>query len=64
MISYGFIKPENYSLPDVFVHYSEIEEKGVTSLEKGQLIEFTLEIIPKGPIGKKVRFVKNPKKPG
>jgi len=63
-LKYGFIKPDNESIPDVLVHYSNISEPDTTSLTKGQSVEFTLRMGMKGPIGKEVRLVKNSKKPG
>ena len=44
---YGFIAREGD--PDVFVHYSAIEEQGFRSLEEGDRVEFSLEQTPKGP---------------
>ena len=44
---YGFIQREDG--PDVFVHFSAIEEDGYRSLREGQQVEFTIEEGPKGP---------------
>ena len=44
---YGFIEPEEG--PDVFVHYSAIQEGGFRNLEEGERVEFTIESSPKGP---------------
>ena len=43
---YGFISSE--SGEDVFVHYSEIQEKGYRSLDEGQEVEFEIEKDTKG----------------
>ena len=44
---YGFIETDDG--PDVFVHYTAIQEEGFRTLEEGQLVEF--ETVPgtKGP---------------
>jgi CspA family cold shock protein len=44
---YGFIQREDG--PDVFVHFSAIEEDGYRTLAEGQQVEFTIEEGPKGP---------------
>jgi CspA family cold shock protein len=44
---YGFIQREDG--PDVFVHYSAIQEDGYRSLQEGQQVEFSIEEGPKGP---------------
>jgi len=49
---YGFI--EQPGSPDIFVHYSAIEEKGFKSLEEGQKVEFEVVLGPKGPQAEKV----------
>lgn len=38
---YGFIAQEKGR--DVFVHYTDIQEKGFRSLDEGQLVEFEIE---------------------
>ena len=43
---YGFI--EQPGSPDIFVHYSAIEEKGFKSLEEGQKVEFEAQQGKKG----------------
>ena len=43
---YGFIEQENG--PDVFVHYSAIEDQGFKTLSEGQEVEFEIENGPKG----------------
>ena len=45
---YGFIEQSD-GRPDVFVHYSAIQEEGYKSLKEGQLVEFDLIEGPKGP---------------
>ncbi|MFW5988391.1 MAG: cold shock domain-containing protein [bacterium] len=44
---YGFIELEDED--DVFVHHSEIQEEGFTSLEEDQEVEFEVEETEKGP---------------
>ena len=44
---YGFI--ERAEGPDVFVHYSAIQEDGYRSLKEGEEVEFVIEDGPKGP---------------
>lgn len=43
---YGFIEQEDG--PDVFVHYSAIQDDGYRNLEENQRVEFTVEQGPKG----------------
>ena len=43
---YGFIGRENGD--DVFVHFSSIQSDGYRKLEKGQVVEFSVEEGPKG----------------
>lgn len=43
---YGFI--ERQGGPDVFVHFSAIEQDGYRSLQEGQQVEFSIEQGPKG----------------
>ena len=45
---YGFIEQQD-GRPDVFVHYSAIQEDGYKSLKEGQVVEFDLIEGPKGP---------------
>lgn len=45
---YGFIQQEG-GQPDVFVHYSAIQDEGFRSLREGQQVEFIIEQGPKGP---------------
>lgn len=45
---YGFIEPDGAG-DDVFVHYSEILDKGFKTLEEGQRVEFSVEKGSKGP---------------
>jgi CspA family cold shock protein len=44
---YGFIAQE--SGPDVFVHFSAIQDEGFKSLAEGQQVEFEVIQGPKGP---------------
>jgi CspA family cold shock protein len=50
---FGFISRE--SDPDVFVHFSAIEDSGFKSLNEGQAVEFEVSEGPKGPQASKVR---------
>jgi len=43
---YGFITPEEG--PDVFVHYSAIQDSGYRKLEEGERVEFTITEGQKG----------------
>ena len=43
---YGFIQSEDGS--DVFVHHSEIQGNGYSSLEEDQQVEFQIKQGPKG----------------
>lgn len=43
---YGFITRENGE--DVFVHFSNIQEEGFKSLEKGQRVSFEVQKTEKG----------------
>jgi cold shock protein len=38
---YGFIQPEDGS-PDVFVHISDVENAGMSSLKEGQRLSYDL----------------------
>jgi CspA family cold shock protein len=44
---YGFIEREDG--PDVFVHFSAIQEDGYRSLKEGEAVEFDIENGEKGP---------------
>jgi CspA family cold shock protein len=52
---YGFIAREGE--PDVFVHYSAIEQDGFRSLAQGQAVEFDLVEGPKGLFASNVKRV-------
>ena len=52
---FGFITQENG--PDVFVHYSAIEETGFKSLNEGDSVQFEVVQGPKGPQAKSVKRV-------
>ncbi|HOA70282.1 MAG: cold shock domain-containing protein [Bacillota bacterium] len=43
---YGFIQREDG--PDVFVHYTAIQEEGFRTLNEGDLVEFNIIEGPKG----------------
>ena len=44
---YGYIEQEDG--PDVFVHYSAIEEQGFKTLSEGQEVEFEMKQGDRGP---------------
>ncbi|HMG33271.1 MAG TPA: cold shock domain-containing protein [Blastocatellia bacterium] len=52
---YGFI--EQPGLPDVFVHYSAIQQDGYKSLKQGEAVEFEIVQGPKGPQAEGVKRV-------
>jgi CspA family cold shock protein len=52
---FGFISQE--SGPDVFVHFSAIEETGYRSLNENDKVEFEVSQGPKGPQAGKVRRI-------
>jgi cold shock protein len=52
---YGFISQE--SGPDVFVHFSAIQEQGYRSLNENDKVEFEVSQGPKGPQAGNVRLV-------
>lgn len=49
---FGFIEQENG--PDVFVHFSEIQDEGFKTLEEGQKVTFGVSQGQKGPQASKV----------
>ncbi|MFF0220514.1 cold-shock protein [Streptomyces vinaceus] len=54
---YGFIQQDQPNLPDVFVHYSEIEGHGFKSLDEGQRVEFGVTQGQKGPQAEGVKVI-------
>jgi cold shock protein len=44
---YGFIGRKDG--PDVFVHYTAISDEGYRTLNEGDLVEFEIVEVPKGP---------------
>lgn len=49
---FGFIEQEDG--PDVFVHFSEIQDEGFKTLEEGQKVSFEVTQGQKGPQASKV----------
>lgn len=57
---YGFIVPDEGG-DDVFIHHTGIEMEGYRRLEKGQRVEFDVEMGPKGkPQATSVRVIGQP----
>lgn len=54
---YGFIKVEGYQ--DVFVNHSAIDAGGLTSLQKGDEVEFEIAQGPRGPQAVNLKMVKH-----
>ena len=52
---YGFITQEDG--PDLFVHYSEIQDSGFRTLNEGDLVEFTVADSPKGKQATTVKVI-------
>ena len=52
---YGFISREDG--PDVFVHYSSIQQTGYRSLDEGQAVEFDIAPGKKGEEAQNVRII-------
>ncbi|MEU9256521.1 cold-shock protein [Streptomyces sp. NPDC048270] len=51
---FGFIQQDQPGLPDVFVHYSEIDAAGFRSLDEGQRVEYSVTQGQKGPQAERV----------
>ena len=44
---YGFIKPDDESQADVFVHLLDVQKSGLQSLEQGQEVEYQTYASPR-----------------
>ena len=55
---FGFICPEDKG-PDVFVHFSKIDQDGYKSLIEGDEVEFECEESQRGPAASYVKKVKH-----
>ena len=53
---YGFLSAEG--TPDVFCHFSAIEDEGYKSLKEGEPVDFDVEAGEKGPQAANVRRLK------
>lgn len=53
---FGFISQENGE-PDVFVHHSAINAEGFKTLAEGALVEFEVQMEPKGARASNVTVV-------
>jgi len=49
---YGFIEQEGG--PDIFIHYSSINETGYKTLAQGDRVRFDMEEGERGPVAKNV----------
>ncbi|MFD1430702.1 cold shock domain-containing protein [Lacticaseibacillus mingshuiensis] len=54
---YGFIEAEGQ--PDIFVHFSAINERGFKALTPGQLVDFVIVEGPRGPQAANVTVVRD-----
>jgi cold shock protein len=53
---YGFITPDDGS-PDLFAHFSSIDDAGFRELTEGQKVDFDVEPGPKGLQAKRVKVL-------
>lgn len=49
---YGFIRQEEG--PEIFVHYSSINQPGFKTLSEGETVSFEIEESQRGPVAKNV----------
>lgn len=54
---FGFISQENGE-PDVFVHHSAINAEGFKTLAEGALVEFDVQMEPKGARASNVTVIR------
>lgn len=55
---YGFIRQDEG--PDVYVHYSAIQEDGFKTLSEGEAVEFEMSVGDRGVFASSVIRLKNP----
>jgi cold shock protein len=51
---YGFITASNGT--NVFVHISQVEQAGLSTLERGQRVAFTIFDNPRGPVAENIKI--------
>jgi len=52
---FGFLRSEEVNA-DVFAHFSEVQIEGYKTLPKGAVVQFDLEVGPKGMLAKNIRI--------
>ena len=52
---FGFLRSEEVNA-DIFAHFSEVQIEGYKTLPKGAVVQFDLEVGPKGMLAKNIRI--------